>query len=637
MVRSWEERVKGASTKAEVAAPEHIPAPEPPPAPVSFSTRPVRREPVRNEQEPSPTPGIETPTEKDSSEPESPTDRVELSGSETVPVTAPSTFTPSSTWVPAYDVTPMPKGDPAFGMALAHAVSAARMPVVIVGRKDGNVIWASEAWLERFGPRDSFSRYAPTSTDYGEAPLPPPGESWQRTRTLTLANGGEDLVELLLLGGESGGAEVVTVMARDRLSATPLVSDLSEVVAVVDSLILDAADDTVAVIYIDIDRFKVVHDLVGNLEAQRLLDKVGRRIATSVREGDLLYRMPGDEFVVLAAGLESPQDAAELAERLRACVAGMSDIGHEMAVTASVGVAYCREGHNGESTLSDAETAVYVAKGRGRNRVAIHDDELRTRSDRLLAVERQLRRAIDRRQVQFAYQPLIEISSGRIVGAEALLRLGRDIGLSAVEVVAAAEQSGLMGVLGALVVDGVREQLGDWLAGDDDRLIMVNVSANQLADGRLLRTLAALVNDPEVRAARFAIEIPESAILENRAAFDRLVEEVRPKVKVGIDSFGARIASVAELGDLPVDYVKLHRSLTSLFAGSGEGLERASELVQSVVASGRSVIALGVEQEEQAVALQAAGCGLAQGFYYAGAVSVDELRERDRARANAAR
>ena len=608
MVRSWEERVKGATSKVEVA-PGVEEADE-----VSFSPLQARFSQAIHRQLPA-----QQGSESDNSG--------QVTDEEAA--AEPSTFTPSATWIASYDVPQLPGGSGVIGIALAHAVSAARMPVVVVGRKDGNVVWASEAWLDRFGQRDSFSRYAPTSTDFGEAPLPPPGESWQRTRTMMLANGGEDLVELLLLGAEQQGAEIVTVMARDRLSATPLVSDLSEVTAVVDGLVHDAPDDTVAVLYIDIDRFKVVHDLVGNLEAQRLLDKVGRRIATSVRESDLLYRLPGDEFVVLAPHLLSSDDAAELAERLRSSVASMSDIGHEMAVTASVGVAFNRDGHSGESLLNDAETAVYVAKGRGRNRVAVHDDELRSRSDRLLAVERQLRRAIDRRQVKFAYQPLIDISTGEVAGAEALLRLGRDIGLSAVEVVAAAEQSGLMGVLGALVVDGVREQLGDWLDSEADRIIMVNVSANQLSDERLLRTLIALVDDPTVKQARFAIEVPESALIDHRVAFERLAEAIRPKVKIGIDSFGARISSADELDGLPVDYVKLHRSLTALFSHEGEGLVRASELVRTVVATGRSVIALGVEQEEQAAALMAAGCNLAQGFYYAGAVSVDELRERE--------
>ncbi|MEZ5341945.1 MAG: EAL domain-containing protein [Acidimicrobiales bacterium] len=569
MVRSWEERVKGASSKVEVAT--HVEQPEA----VSFSPRPARLPayPV--------TPGQQAATELAATELAATDDQhherePRREDDDAVPSVASkpevaTTFTPSSTWVASYDVTPMPAEAAGIANALAHAVSAARMPVVVVGRHNSDILWASEAWLERFGTRDSFSRYAPTSTDYGEAPLPPPGESWQRTRTMLLGNGGEDLVELLLLGSEHDGAEIVTVLARDRLSATPLVSDLGEVTAVVDGLIQDASPDSVAVIYIDIDRFKVIHDLVGNLEAQRLLDKVGRRIATSVREGDLLYRLPGDEFVVLAPGLQSPIDASELAERLRASVAGMSDIGHEMAVTASVGVAYNSEGRRGELLLSDSENAVFVAKGRGRNRVAVHDDELRSRSDRLLAVERQLRRAIDRRQVKFAYQPMIDIETGQVAGAEALLRLGRDIGLSAVEVVAAAEQSGLMGVLGALVVDGVREQLGDWLSAEDDRIIMVNVSANQLADERLLRTVAALVNDPAVRPARFAIEVPESAILSNRGAFDRLASIARPKVKVGIDSFGARISTVEELDGIPVDYVKLHRSLTSLFVPGVKG------------------------------------------------------------------
>lgn len=512
---------------------------------------------------------------------------------------------------------------------LSLAVSATELPVAVVERESGRVRWSSDTWTERFGEKDLWSRHMASTTEFGESPLPSPGESWQRTRTLQFADGAEDLVDLLLLGSStSQGIEFVTVVARDRARSGPLVSDRAEVIGVIDGALSETADGSVAVLYVDLDRFKVVHDLVGNIEALRLLDLVNRRIASTVRGSDLVFRLPSDEFVIVASELLEADAAEELAERVRVGVATLADVGHDMALTASVGVAFGEAGQSGEALLSAAETAVYLAKGRGRNRVAVHDEELRSRTQRLLVVERQLRRAIDRRDVRFAYQPVVRISTGEVVGAEALLRLGGDVGLSAVEVVAAAEHSGLMGALGTLVLQGVEEQLGSLLAdASSDHSVMVNLSANQLADEGLLDTLAAMAADPNLAEGRLAVEVPEMVVREHRPAFDRLVELTRPAFQIGIDGFGASFRSVEILRSLPVDYVKLHRSITTSIGADTDHRLQVAELISDATAQGISVVALGVERIDQAAALQAMGCELAQGFLYAGAVTAGDLLE----------
>ncbi len=512
---------------------------------------------------------------------------------------------------------------------LSLAVSATELPVAVVERESGRVRWSSDTWTERFGEKDLWSRHMASTTEFGESPLPSPGESWQRTRTLQFADGAEDLVDLLLLGSvTSQGIEFVTVVARDRARSGPLVSDRAEVTGVIDGALKETADGSVAVLYVDLDRFKVVHDLVGNIEALRLLDLVNRRIASTVRGSDLVFRLPSDEFVIVASELLEADAAEELAERVRVGVATLADVGHDMALTASVGVAFGEAGQTGEALLSAAETAVYLAKGRGRNRVAVHDEELRSRTQRLLVVERQLRRAIDRRDVRFAYQPVVRISTGEVVGAEALLRLGGDVGLSAVEVVAAAEHSGLMGALGTLVLQGVEEQLGALLADPSgDHSVMVNLSANQLADEGLLTTLGAMAANPNLADGRLAVEVPEMVVREHRPAFDRLVELTRPAFQIGIDGFGASFRSVEILRSLPVDYVKLHRSITTSIGADTDHRLQVADLISDATAQGISVVALGVERIDQAAALQAMGCELAQGFLYAGAVTADDLLE----------
>ena len=512
---------------------------------------------------------------------------------------------------------------------LSLAVSAIELAVAVVERSSGDIRWSSDSWIERFGEKESLARHLASTTEFGESPLPAPGQSWQRTRTLHFADGAEDLADLIMMGSAlADGTEFVTVVALDRTGNGPVISDRAEVTNLVDGAMTDAEVGSMAVLYVDLDRFKVVHDLVGNIEALRLLDLVHRRISSTVRGSDLVFRLPSDEFLILACELEEEDAAEELAERVRLGVATLADVGHDMALTASVGVAVSEAEQTGEHLISAAETAVYLAKGRGRNRVAVHDEELRSRTQRLLVVERQLRRAIDRRDVRFAYQPVVQIETGQVVGAEALLRLGGEVGLSAVEVVAAAEHSGLMGALGSLVIQGVEEQLFDLLSTDDeDHVVMINLSASQLADVALLETLRATVENPNIKPGRFAIEVPELVVRERRDGFELLAGLIRPAFKLGIDGFGASFRSFDVIDDLPVDYVKLHRSITASLGEESQDRKQISDLISDAAAENITVVALGVERMDQARALQAMGCNLAQGFLYAGAVTADELRE----------
>ncbi len=511
---------------------------------------------------------------------------------------------------------------------LSMAVKAAGLSVAVVERSTGLIHWTSDQWVDRFGEKDTIARHMPTATEFGESPLPPPGESWQRTRTLLYADGSEHLADLLLVGHTAtSGADIVSVVALDSSGNGLLITERAQVISVIDGAVEQVADGAVAVLYVDLDRFKVVHDLVGNIEALRVLDLVNHRIASTVRGSDLLFRLHSDEFVVVACELEHAGAAEDLAERIRASIATLTDVGQELAITASVGVVLAEANQTGDKLLSAAETAVYVAKGRGRNRVALHDEELRTRTQRLMVVERQLRQAIDRKDVRFAYQPVVDIVSGRVTGAEALLRLGGDVGLSAVEVVAAAEHSGLMGALGVLVLEGVNEQLGTFLrTPGGDEVIMINLSATQLADEDLIRSLEAFSADGSLANRRLALEVPELVVRDHRKAVARLADLVRPKFQVGIDGFGTGLLKDDVLDWLPLDYIKLHRSVTTSLVNAGDDeKQRLHRLVARAREAGIQVAALGVEDEEQAAALSNLGCEWAQGFLYAGAVTSENL------------
>jgi diguanylate cyclase (GGDEF)-like protein len=511
---------------------------------------------------------------------------------------------------------------------LSLAVGAADLAIAIAERSTGLIRWTSDAWIERFGERDLLARHMPTATELGEAPLPGPGIAWQRTRTLILADGAERLADLLMVGGEAkDGTAFVTVVALESVAGRHVVTGRSEVIDVIDGAITERDEGTVAVLYVDLDRFKVVHDLVGNVDALRLLDLVNQRLAGTVRGSDLLFRLHSDEYVIVASELEHPGQATELAERVRTAVATLSDVGHNMALTASIGVAIATDSQSGDQLLSAAETAVYVAKGRGRNRVAVHDEDVRSRSERLMVVERQLRQAIDLKDVRFAYQPVIELQSGAVVGAEALLRLGGDIGLSALEVVGAAEHSGLMGSLGVLVLEGVDDQLGSFLrSSGDNQSIQVNMSATQLADEDLVRTLARFSGDVDITEGRIALEIPEVVVRDHRPAVEALAKMVRPRFLFGIDGYGTGAITEADLEGLNIDYLKLHRGITTSLGRMAPGERRDVELLVAHMARRDvEVIGLGVESHEQADWLMDIGVHRAQGFLYAGAVTVERL------------
>jgi diguanylate cyclase (GGDEF)-like protein len=600
VARSWDARVKGASQKVD---------------PTEASEADVVDHGARSPESTGPTRPATAGTDEIEAKPV-----VETAAVERTPVDAVEVTTEEAR-------SGLP--DLVASLGMAAAIESIALPMVAVARSTGLIHWMSDTWADRFGEKAHLASYLPSSAELGESPLPLPNHAWQRARSMRFADNSEDIVDLLLLGTSApDGTEIVTVVATERSDAASVVADRAEAISFVDRALADAAEGSVAVLYVDLDRFKVVHDLVGNIEALRLLDLVSRRIAATVRGTDLLFRLPSDEFAIVACEVEHTEMAEQLAERVRAAVADLSEIGHELALTASVGVAISDDRTTGDELVSAAETAVYLAKGRGRNRVAVHDEELRTRSQRLLVVERQLRRAIEHRDVRFAYQPVVHLPTGSVVGAEALLRLGGDVGLSAVEVVAAAEHSGLMGILGSLVLEGVEEQLGDLLRdSSNEQLIMINLSATQLADDGLTATLQRLVDDPDIPDGRLGVEVPEVVVREHHAGFMRLVELVRPKFKIGVDGFGTSYSSVEILDGLGIDYVKLHRSLTTSVGSKEDTRAEIGALISKANTRGITVVALGVERQDQALILQSLGCPMAQGFFYAGAVTANDLRE----------
>jgi diguanylate cyclase (GGDEF)-like protein len=535
--------------------------------------------------------------------------------------------TPAEVVVPRTLGAPAPEVEEIVTKGPRLAITAADLAAVVAERTTGRIQWRSEAWIDRFGEIETLAKHLPEMMEFVELPLPPAGESWRRTRTLQTIDGDEVLFDLVLIGASTErGTHFVTVLATERIGSGMVVTDRPQVLEILEEALIEAEAGSVAVLHIDLDRFERIVNEVGTVQAVRLIEQASRKISSTMRATDMLFRLQGDEFLIVAVGLAGRERAEELAERIRSAIASLPDPTDELVLTASVGVAVSEAEQNPANLLAGAETAVHLAKGRGRNRVVVvSDDPLPSRSERLSSVERQLRRAIEQRDVRFAYQPLVNLEDRAVVGAECLLRIGGDVGLSATDVVTTAERCGLMGALGILVVEGIEEQLGDWLVEPGlSRLAMMNVAPSQLTDPEFIAMLEVLAEHDEL-AGHFGIEMLAPAALGNLSHLASLAERLSPNVAIGADGWSDLDVPLKALSDAGFGYLKLHRNLVTQLAGDEVLRSRAARLVSEAIDRGMDVYAIGVEKETEVEALSQIGCQAAQGFLFSAAVTASEF------------
>ncbi len=371
----------------------------------------------------------------------------------------------------------------------------------------------------------------------------------------------------------------------------------------------------VCLLAVDLDRFKTVNDTLGHSAGDALLRKVAVRLCACVREEDLIARSGGDEFMIVAARTAGDHAIAEVARRLIDALAKPFEIGaHEVFLTASVGVVVSEHGRERpEELLRDAEAAMYRAKELGGARHEVFDVALR---DRLLArmeIEGDLRHAVERDQLELHYQPLIDLSDGRVVGFEALLRWRHpQRGLiNPGQFIQIAEETGLILPIGSWVLSRVCEQLARWPQAIH---VSANVSALQI-NSELVTEVRQLLARHQIAPARLVLEITESLLLDPRTK-PVIVSLRELGVQLALDDFGTGYSSLGSLQRFPLDLLKLDRTLIdSLGECSGVAIVRAAvELGQAL---GVEVIAEGIEHPAQLVALQKLGCRLGQGFLFA--------------------
>jgi diguanylate cyclase (GGDEF)-like protein/PAS domain S-box-containing protein len=389
----------------------------------------------------------------------------------------------------------------------------------------------------------------------------------------------------------------------------------------------------VTAMVIDVDRFKLVNDSLGHDQGDLILKQIAERFAELAGDGDLTGHMAADEFVVVfAPGVRLSE--AKLAARTLARTMEVPFTVDDSTIhlTVSIGLAMSSLGReNADALLQRADTAMFRAKATGRDRIEVYDERLRSRAVKRLEIDRDLRVALERNELEVHYQPEIDCVSGRIVGAEALLRWQHPTrGLIHPEgFITVAEETGIIVPIGHWVLDEAVRQARTWTdahPGIEPFAISVNLSARQLINRSLVDTVAFVLTRYDWPPSHLTLELTESILIEDRDATLFVLNRLRLLgVKLAIDDFGTGFASLDYLHRLHVDWIKIDRSFVRMLDAEGNGSPVATAMMHLARAFELGVIAEGVEEPRQLDGLRALGCDVVQGFLFAKPLPPDEL------------
>jgi diguanylate cyclase (GGDEF)-like protein len=378
-----------------------------------------------------------------------------------------------------------------------------------------------------------------------------------------------------------------------------------------------------AVLFLDLDRFKVINDSLGHLVGDHLLVAVGERIASSLRPGDTVARLGGDEFGVLLQGLREPADAAQVSDRVQKSLSRAVQVeGHEIFVTASIGIAIQSERYTKpDQVLRDADIAMYQAKLKGKACAEIFDAAMHGSVVDRMQLEADLRRAVEHGEdFLLHYQPIVALRTGKLIGLEALVRwrhAARGL-LAASEFVPIAEESGTIVPLGEWAIRAACTQLRAW----QDRLpalasvtMSVNVSGRQFRRPDCVEALRRIVRESGIDPRQFAIEVTESAIMDDVESSAAKLGRLRDMgIQIHVDDFGTGYSSLSYLHRFPITAVKIDQSFVAGLPAQAESEEVIKAIVSIAESLDFDVIAEGIEQEPQLARLGELRCRYGQGF-----------------------
>jgi diguanylate cyclase (GGDEF)-like protein/PAS domain S-box-containing protein len=397
-----------------------------------------------------------------------------------------------------------------------------------------------------------------------------------------------------------------------------------------------------AVVFMDLDGFKMINDSMGHMAGDQLLVGVAERLEKCLRATDTLARLRdtytvarlgGDEFTVLLDDLKDPNDAKIAADRLmKALKPPFLLAGKEVYTSVSIGIAQSNPVYEGpDEMLRDADTAMYHAKSLGKGRYEVFDAKMRASVMARLQLETDLRHALERREFRNYYQPIVNLASGEIAGFEALLRWQHPTRglLGPIEFIGVVEETGLIRELGWWNLSEACRQIGEWRAASTanrDLIISVNLSAKQFLQPNLVADIANLLREIKLPPDALKLEITESTVMKDPSCAVEMLQQIKSLgVRLAIDDFGTGYSSLSYLHRFPLDTLKIDRSFISSMDDDGDGMEIARTILPMAKNLRLDVVAEGVETLEQFELLKKFNCAFGQGYYFSRPLSADGI------------
>jgi diguanylate cyclase (GGDEF)-like protein/PAS domain S-box-containing protein len=382
----------------------------------------------------------------------------------------------------------------------------------------------------------------------------------------------------------------------------------------------------VAVLFLDLDQFKIVNDALGHLAGDELLRAVAHRFNQAVHDAEIMIRFGGDEFVVFCTGIYRVEDAEEVARRLLSSLQTPFTVGgRHVFVTASVGISLSAK-PDADRMLREADAAMYQAKALGPDRIAVFDPTLLDRSSRELQLAAQMHAALVEEQFVLDYQPIVELASGRIAGLEALVRWEHPIEgrLPPSEFVPLAERTGMILPLGAWILRRACADARVWQQTHPEVVVRVNVSPSQLVDA-LPDEVGAALGASNLEPGRLVVEVTEAAMIPDPTEFDVPNALRGLGVTIALDDFGTGYSCLAFLDRLPLDELKIDPQFVDRLGKSEAGAAVVSTILRLAQTFGLRAVAEGIETEAQLQALLGLGCEFGQGFHFSRPIPTDRV------------
>lgn len=387
----------------------------------------------------------------------------------------------------------------------------------------------------------------------------------------------------------------------------------------------------VALLFVDLDNFKLVNDSLGHGSGDAVLSEMAKRIVGCLGTDDTVSRFGGDEMVVLHPRATEISGVALGRSILAALAEPILVSGKEVVVSASVGIAACKPGlKSAEQLLREADTALYAAKGRGRARLELFNDELHARAEKRVQIESDLRMALRESHLFVEYQPQVRLRDGCVVGVEALVRWRhpRQGIIPPNDFIPVAEECGLIVKIGRQVLQESCRQLAEWtkLMPGRPLAMTVNVSPRQIAEPAFVADLRQVLAETAIDPTALCLEITESVMMSATHEVVQLLNQIRQLgVYIAIDDFGTDHSSLSRLRDMPAEVLKIDRSFIDGLSSEPGDTAIVSSILSLAYAMGKHTIAEGVEKREQAAMLLRMGCEVAQGYFFSRPVAAEQI------------